>query len=144
MTTLDSATHPIVDLVIRGLQRRGRDGYSLTAAQLDVVKQALAAIPVATEVRRAVRELIRFAWLLESQQRSPRLARALIAAIREVVCTLAARDARLSDLQDELEQAARRFARFNASPAVARPPHVDRGRAAGGVCLATLVPVPLR
>jgi len=144
MNTLETATHPLVDLVIRGLRKQGRAGFTLTAEQLHVVQQALGAIAVVTEVRRAVRELIRFAWLMESQQRSPKLARALVAAVRETVTKLAARDARFADLQDELEHAAARFARFNGDKTPLRAPRADSGPVAGGLRLAALVPVLLR
>jgi hypothetical protein len=144
MTTYETATHPIVDLVIRGLHKRASDGYYLDAAQLRGVQQALTAQTVVSEVKRAVRALLQFAWLMEAKQRSPKLARALVAAIREVVVVLAARDGRLADLQNELEHAAARFAKFNGEKTTLRAPLIRRGPVAGGLRLAALVPVALR
>ena len=144
MTTPTSPTHPIVELAIQGLRKSGRDGYQLGAEQLRVVEAALAAIKVVSEARRAVRELIQFAWLMETEQHSPRLARALVAAIREVVVGLAARDVRFQELSDELEASAARFARFNGDKTALRAPRAGEHRSGNCRPLAALVPVMLR
>ena len=89
-------THPVVDLVIRGLDKGKKGTLVLHPENVSHLKSTLLSIPNRADAETALRELVRLAWVVEAKRQGKEAARVLLQAVSEVAHALASRPTRPS------------------------------------------------
>lgn len=79
------AAHPIVDVLLGLLGGAAGGPYQLAPAAADRLKDALSRLAGTPEFVPAVRALVTFAYMLETQKGSPAAARAILGATEAIV-----------------------------------------------------------